>query len=383
MQLRDTPEEARFRHRLRDWLASTVPARDNEPLVPQTTDIDTARRWAHALYEAGYAGLTWPREHGGQGLTLGYQAIYLEETARAGAGEHVNVIGLGMVGPTLIAVGTPDQQHAYLPRILTGETLMCQGFSEPGAGSDLAAMATRATPDGDEFVLDGQKVWSSYATVADECLLLARSAPDSSRHRGLTCFLLDLRTPGVTVRPQRQLTGEPGFGEIILDQVRVPATRVLGGAGNGWSVAMTTLAHERGTFGFTLTARLERQLRLLAATIRDAGLDRDPVVRDRLATLHVEAQGLRWTSIRALGDGHSPGPESTVLKLRWSEANQRLTGLALDVLRDAADHPAAERWRSHWEREQLRSRANSIEGGSSEILRDIVAERILALPRSR
>ncbi|WP_405432817.1 acyl-CoA dehydrogenase family protein [Micromonospora sp. NBC_00617] len=385
MDLRDSAEEAEFRAGLRAWLAGAVPVTagpDGAPPQGRWGDIEAVRSFTRGLHAAGYAGLTWPAEHGGRGLPPAYQAIYLEETARAEAAEHIGVIGLGMVGPTIIACGSPEQRAWYLPRILTGDIIFCQGFSEPEAGSDLSAVRTAARRDGDELVVTGRKVWSSYAHLADHCLLLARTAPEERRHRGLTCLLVDLRSAGVTVRPIRQLTGEAEFAEIEFDEVRVPLDAVVGAVDDGWRVAMTTLAHERGTFGFTLTARLDVAFRRLVATAKARGRDTDPVVRDQIAARYVELEGLRWTNRRALAAlarTGVPGPETSVIKLRWSQAHQRLTTLAVQLLGDDAEPDG---WDRYWRHQMLRSRANTIEGGTSEVLRNLVAERVLGLPRS-
>jgi alkylation response protein AidB-like acyl-CoA dehydrogenase len=385
MDLRDNPREAAFRRELRGWLAGNLPPGTNEPR-PGRWDLDTVRSWTATLHKAGYTGLTWPVEYGGRGLPVSFQAIFGEETARAGAPEHVGVIGLGTVGPTILAHGTPAQKARYLPGILSGESVFCQGFSEPEAGSDLAAVATRAVPDGDGFVVTGRKVWSSYAQLADECLLLARTGTATDRHRGLTCLLVSMRASGLTVRPLRQLTGEHEFSEILFDGVRVAADQVLGPVGGGWPVAMTGLAHERGTLGFTLAARLAVQLRRLVATARELGRAGDPVLRDRIAGLAVEVAGLRWTSCRVLSAaaGGAPGAESSVIKLAWSQTHQRLTALALELLGPAAQ-AAGEGgfWGGYWQYHRLRSLGNTIEGGTSEIQRNLIAERLLGLPRSR
>jgi alkylation response protein AidB-like acyl-CoA dehydrogenase len=380
MDLRDTAAEAAFRATLRAWLAERLP-RVEADAGPSRRWGDRAfvREWTAALHEAGYAGLTWPKEFGGQGLPLGHQAIMLEETARVEATEHIGTIGLGMVGPTIIAWGTAEQKAAYLPGILSGEIVCCQGFSETDAGSDLSAVRTSARRDGEDWIVTGRKVWSSYAHLADVCLLLVRTESGSEKHRGLTCLLLDMRAPGVMVRPIRQITGNADFNEIVLDEVRVPRTDAIGEEGKGWRVAMTTLAHERGTFGFTLTARLEVQFRRLRATARATGADRDPLVRDEIADLYVKISGLRWTNYRSLGTlarTGEPGPETSIVKLTWSQVYQRLTTLARRVA-------GTGEWFSYWHFHQLRSRGSGIEGGTSEILRDVVAQRVLGLPRSR
>jgi alkylation response protein AidB-like acyl-CoA dehydrogenase len=388
VDFRDTPDEAAFRDELRSWLASALPPdwSERDPHVGRW-GFEYAREWSRKLFDAGYAGLTWPKEYGGHGRSPTYQAIYLEETAKADAPDHVGVIGLGMAGPTIMAHGTPEQKSAHLRGILSAETVFCQGFSEPGSGSDLASVRTRAERDGDDFVVNGQKVWSSYAHVADWCILLTRSEPGSQKHRGLTYLLLDMHAPGVEVRPLRQITGDPEFNEIFLTDVRVPVSNVVGEVGGGWQVAMTTLLHERGTLGFALTARLEVLFRRLLLTATKTGAATDPLVRDRIADLWVDLQGLRFTNYRsltALMKTGMPGPEGSVAKLHWSEANQRLTALAVELLGpDGQLSGEGGFWGGYWQYQQLRSRGNTIEAGTSEILRNIVAERVLGLPRGR
>ena len=386
MDLRDTPAEAAFRAEVRAWIEANLPdelrghrggaARYDGPEV---------RRWSRALHEAGYAGLTWPKEYGGAGAPYTHQAIFLEESARAEAPPHVAVIGLGMAGPTIMAHGTEEHKARYLARILSADEIWCQGFSEPDAGSDLAAVRTSARLDGDHFVLDGQKVWSSFAHIADFCILLARSDPGSTRHEGLTYLIVDMRSPGVEVRPLRQLTGESEFNEIFLTGARVPVGNVLGDVGGGWQVAMTTLLHERGTLGFALTATLEVAVRKLVALARDRGAT--PAQREAVAREWIELQALRYTNYRSLTTlmrTGIPGPEGSIAKLQWSEANQRLTKLALELLGPDAQLVAENApYGGYWQHQQLRSRGNTIEAGTSEILRSIVAERVLGLPRSR
>ena len=393
MDFRDTPEEAGFRAQLREWLVCALPPGwAQRPPEAGLGDETVSREWSRKLHAAGYAGLTWPKEYGGGGAPYTHQAIFLEETSRADAPTHIGVIGLGMAGPTIIVHGTAAQKAQHLERILSGETVFCQGFSEPGAGSDLASVRTRADRDGDHFVVNGQKVWSSYAHIADWCILVTRSEPGSERHRGLTYLLVDMRSPGVEVRPLRQITGDPEFNEIFFTDVRVPVENVLGDIGGGWGVAMTTLLHERGTLGFALTARLEVLLTKLVDLARtpDATGRRpgdDPVLRDRIAQHWVELQALRFTNYRALSSlvqTGVPGPEGSVAKLHWSESNQRLTALALELVGPAAQLDGAEGvWNGFWQYQQLRSRGNTIEAGTSEILRNIIAERVVGLPKSR
>jgi len=364
VNLRDAPDEAAFRAGVRAWLAENLPA---EP----------GRDWSRKLYDAGYAGLTWPEEFGGRGAPYSHQAIVLEEFARAGAPSHMGVIGLGMAGPTIMAHGTEEQKRRYLPRILSAEEIWCQGFSEPDAGSDLSSVRTRIEPRDGGFVVNGQKVWSSFAHIADFCILVGRSDPDSERHAGLTYVIADMKVPGVEVRPLRQITGEAEFNEIFFTDVEVPGENLLGEIGGGWQVAMTTLLHERGTLGFALTGALDLNVTKLVALAKERAAD-DPLIRDRVAQEWIELQALKLTNYRSLTtlmETGIPGPEGSGSKLHWSEQNQRLTKLALELL-DGEDD-------GYWRHQQLRSRGNTIEAGTSEILRNIIAERVLGLPRSR
>jgi alkylation response protein AidB-like acyl-CoA dehydrogenase len=386
VDLRDTPEEAAFRTEVRAWIAGNLPdelrghrggaARFDGPEV---------RAWSRTLHEAGYAGLTWPAEYGGGGRPYTHQAIFLEESVRAEAPPHVGVIGLGMAGPTIIAYGSDAQKSRYLANILSAEEIWCQGFSEPDAGSDLAGVRTTARLEGDRFVVDGQKVWSSYAHIADWCILVTRSDPASQRHDGLTYMVVDVHSPGVEVRPLRQITGEAEFNEIFFDGVEVPVENVLGEIGGGWQVAMTTLLHERGTLGFALVATLEVAVGKLLELARERGAT--PTQRDAIAREWIELQAVRLTAYRSLSalvKTGVPGPEGSILKLQWSEANQRVTKLALELLGpDAQLLGENAPYGGYWQHHQLRSRGNTIEAGTSEILRNIVAERVLGLPRSR
>ncbi|MBM2823739.1 MAG: acyl-CoA dehydrogenase [Thermoleophilia bacterium] len=360
MELRDTPEEASFRGDLRAWLEENVPGelRGHRGGAARF-DGPEMRAWSRALYDAGYAGLTWPEEYGGGGAPYTHQAIFLEEIARAEAPTHIGVIGLGMAGPTIMAHGTEEHKARYLAPILSAEEIWCQGFSEPGAGSDLAGVRTSSRLEDGHFVIDGQKVWSSFAHLADWCILLTRSDPESTRHAGLTYLIVDMHAPGVEVRPLTQITGEAEFNEIFFTGVRVPTDNLLGEVGGGWQVAMTTLLHERGTLGFALQAARE----------------------------WIEMEAVRFTNYRSLSalmKTGLPGPEGSISKLVWSEANQRVTKLALEILGpDAALAEGNAPYGGYWQYQQLRSRGNTIEAGTSEVLRNIVAERVLGLPKSR
>ena len=393
MDFRDTPEEAQFRADLRAWLTSNLPD-DWTTRTPSVGhfDVDAARVWSKKLFDAGYVGLTWPKEYGGGGAPYPHQGIYLEETARIAAPDHIGGIGLGMAGPTIIAWGSDEQKKRYLAPLLSGEEVWCQGFSEPGSGSDLAGARTRAELDGDTWVVNGQKVWSSWAHIADWCILVVRTDPEAEKHRGLSFLLVDMHSPGIEVRPLKQITGDPEFNEIFFTDVRVPRESMLGQPGEGWNVAMTTLLHERGTLGFALTAALERQLNNLVRLARQPSPDGqvpadDPVIRDAIAREWIDLQALRFTNYRSLttlAKTGVPGPEGSVAKLHWSETNQRLTKLALSLegLASQLDGEGGV-WDGFWQYQQLRSRGNTIEAGTSEILRNIVAERVVGLPRSR
>ncbi|MGH2749326.1 MAG: acyl-CoA dehydrogenase family protein [Actinomycetota bacterium] len=388
MDFRDTPEEAAFRKELRAWISENLPEgwRERSPSSGRM-DEAVSRAWSKRLYDAGYSGLTWPKEYGGQGAPYTHQAILLEESARAETPEHIGVIGLGMAGPTLIAHGTEEQKSAHLAKILSGEEVWCQGFSEPGSGSDLASLRTKAEDAGDHYVVNGQKVWSSFAHIADYCILVVRTDPSAAKHQGLTYLLVDMHADGVEVRPLVQITGDPEFNEIFFNDVKVPKANIVGEANAGWGVAMTTLLHERGTLGFALTARLEVLVAKLIALAEETGARDDPLIRDRVAQQWIELQALKFTNYRALTTLMKtgvPGPEGSIAKLHWSESNQRLGKLALEILGGRAQLDGeAGTWSGFWQYQQLRSRGNTIEAGTSEVLRNIVAERVLGLPRSR
>ena len=381
MDLRDNPEEAAFRRELRAWIDANLPEEKRGWRGGgQRFEDDFGRTWSGKLHEAGYAGLTWPQEYGGAGAPYSFQAIFYEEMARAQAPAHVGVIGLGMAGPTIIAHGTDEQKRAHLSKILSAEEIWCQGFSEPDAGSDLAAARTRAERRGDVYVVNGQKVWSSFAHIADYCILVTQQFPDRPRYQNLTYLIVNMHAPGVEVRPLRQITGEAEFNEIFFSDVEVPVSNRLGEEGEGWQVAMTTLLHERGTLGFALTAALDVSVGRLLETARDR-VNGDAGIRERIAAEWIELQALRYTNYRSLGTYQRtgiPGPEGSAIKLRWSEQNQRLTKLGRELL--GAESIVDDGW---WQYQQLRSRGNTIEAGSSEVLRNIVAERVLGLPRSR
>jgi alkylation response protein AidB-like acyl-CoA dehydrogenase len=377
MDLTLTPAEQAFRDELRDWLAAHHPGPE-----PAADDVgfEFRRRWQRELNEAGYAGLSWPQEYGGRGATLVEQAIFNEELTRADAPAPANVLGLVMGGPVVIHHGTSEQKERYLAPILSAEEIWCQGFSEPDSGSDLASLKTRAVRADGGWVVSGQKVWTTLAHEAKWCMLVARTDHDVAKHKGLTYFLLDMEQRGVQVRPLRQITGEAEFNELFLEEACIPEENVIGGVGNGWNVAITTLMHERAGLAFAAAVTVRRTLNELIALCRERGVSGDPVIRQRLAQLHIEAENLRLNALRGLSSQMRtgvPGPEGSLPKWQWSDTNQALTELAIDVLgEDGLD--AGREWTYRF----LRARANSIEGGTTEILKNIIAERVLGLPRA-
>jgi alkylation response protein AidB-like acyl-CoA dehydrogenase len=390
-----TPEEERFRRELRQWLQDHLPAGWGTPghEYPKTFEEWTSvrRQWDRTLHAGGYAGLSWPRAYGGRGATLIEQVIYFEEIARARAPEELNRGAKLLLGPTIIRHGTEEQKKRFLPRILSGDDIWCQGFSEPGAGSDLAGLSTRGIRDGDTLVVHGQKVWTSYATVADWIFMLVRTDPDAPKHKGISFLLVDMRTPGITVRPIVQMTGSGEFCETFFDGVRVPLANVLGALNEGWGVTATALSHERGTLAFHRHAMIRVELDELielAARLRRGGrpVIEEPLIRQRLAQCHSELEMLRWTLYRNLTRqlrGEAAGSEGSIVKLYWSELYQRITALALEILgpgSQVAGGPLAEEG-GRWQFRFLKSRGDSIHSGTNQIQRNIIGERLLGLPR--
>jgi alkylation response protein AidB-like acyl-CoA dehydrogenase len=378
MDLSLSPAEQEFRDEVRGWLEANHPGP-----TPEGDDagFEFRRAWQRKLNERGWAGLSWPEQYGGSGATLFEQAIFSEELARASAPQMANTLGLAMGGPTVIGHGTDAQKDRYLAPILSAEEIWCQGFSEPQSGSDLASLKTKAVRKGDEWIVTGQKVWTTMAHQAKWCMLLARTDPDAAKHRGLTYFLMDMEQDGVEIRPLRQITGEAEFNELFIEDARIPDENIVGGENNGWSVAITTLMHERAGLAFALQVSVQVELRELMDRARETGASKDPIIRQRFAQLYAEAQVLRLNAYRGLTklQAHgAPGPEGSLGKWHWAEVNQSLTELALDLA-----GPRAQLVDEPWTYRYLRARANSIEGGTTEILKNIVAERVLGLPRSK
>ncbi len=379
MDLTFDGQELAFRDELRRWLADNPP--DPEPAGGGEDDANYAwrRAWQRRLYDGGWAAPHWPAEYGGRGATLTQSAIYFEELGRAGVPLPANVLGLLLGGPTLMVWGTDEQKERYLAPILSGEEIWCQGFSEPDAGSDLAALKTRAVQDGDDWVVTGQKVWTSGAQHSKWCMLVARTDPGVPKHKGLTYFLMDMEQDEVQVRPLRQITGEAEFNELFIEEARIPGQNVVGGVGNGWKVALTTLMNERAGLGFALQIRLRKLLDEVLGVAAERGLLQDALYADALAELHVRCEAIRLLAWKGLTDVEKygqPGPEGSLVKWLWSDTNQRLTQLAADVV-----GPEVLTAGTSWSYELLRARGNTIEGGTTEVLKNIVAERVLGLPR--
>jgi alkylation response protein AidB-like acyl-CoA dehydrogenase len=392
-----TPEQQSFRDEVRSWLERNLPrdwvARLREGSdVPRPEAYDFLRDWQRKLYEAGFVGLTWPKEYGGRGLTFMEELILAEEMALAKAPPILNILAIGMAGPTIIAYGTEEQKKRYLAKMLSCEEIWCQGYSEPNAGSDLASLQTRAVKDGEHYVVNGQKVWTSLAHIADWMMLLARTDPDAPKHKGITYFLLDMRSPGVTVKPLRQMTGDAEFNEVYFDNVRVHESQILGGLNNGWAVGLTTLMYERLALGFGLQVRLKIALDgliELARSTRRNGMPatKDPVMRQKLAELWIHTEVFKYTGARAITRllrGELPGPEASTGKMMWVDGHQRLQELAMELEGPYSQLTRGSRWavaEGLWQHTFLRSRANSIEGGTTEIQKNIIGERVLGLPK--
>ncbi|MBI4269600.1 MAG: acyl-CoA dehydrogenase family protein [Candidatus Rokubacteria bacterium] len=397
MDLTLTPEQETFRETVRTWLRANIPEEWARQTVagsdiPRVEAYDLLRRWQRTLYDAGFLGLTWPVEYGGRGLTFVEEIILQQEMALAKAPPVLNVLGIGMAGPTIIAYGTEEQKKRYPAKILSCEEIWCQGYSEPNAGSDLAALQTRAVRDGEHWVLNGQKVWTSFAQFADWMMLLARTDPAAPRHKGITYFLLDMKLPGITVKPLRQITGDAEFNEVFFDNVRVHESEVLGGVNSGWRVGVTTLMYERLTLGFGLQVRLRIALDGLiemARRVEKTGrvVTKDPLTRQKLAQLWIETESLKYTGARALTRllrGELPGPEASAGKVTWVDVNQRLQEIAMEIQGPYSQLRRGSEWAVEggaWAHSFLRSRANSIEGGTTEIQKNIIAERVLGLPK--
>jgi len=391
MDFNFSPEDEAFRQEVRAWLKENLP--ESWTGDDDTPAGDTAERyamriaWQRKLHAKGWAAPTWPREYGGGGLTVTQTVILDEELVKARAPQAVNGVALRFAGPTLIVSGTEEQKHRFIPKMINCEEMWCQGFSEPDAGSDLASLKCRAVADGDDYVINGQKVWSSGAHRADWCILLVRTDPKAPKHKGITYLLVDMHSPGIEVRPLKQMTGHANFDEIFFDNVRVPRKNIVGQENRGWYVAMTTLGFERTTTsrGIGFRRDIADLTRLAANTLRHGrpAID-DPAIRQQLAKCAIEAEIVALNGARVLTSrikGQVPGPEAQMGKLFYSELNTRIGELAteilgMDVLLDQASEAS-----QYWQYRFLVAKGLTIAAGTSEVLRNVIGERVLGLPK--
>jgi alkylation response protein AidB-like acyl-CoA dehydrogenase len=394
MDFNYSEEAEALRLEFRAWLQANVPPRapgDRRPefMLGDSPDWGSHLQWHQKMHSAGWVGVSWPKEYGGRGATLEQQVVYAEELARADAPALVNGIGIGLVGPTLIHWGTEEQKKRFIPKILSADEIWCQGYSEPNAGSDVASLQTRAVEEGDYFVVNGQKVWTSGAHRAHWCILLTRTDPEAPKHKGISYLLVDMHTPGITVRPLVQITGERGFNEVFFEDVRVPKSNLVGPKNRGWEVAVTTLMFERtGMAGREMGGQVE-ELARLAQRLRRNGTSawEDASVRQQIASFACEAAALRCSNLRQLTrrlKGLPPGPEGSASKLMNSELNLRIMKFAMELLGPYAQLDAQSPFaqdRGKWLYKMLAARALTIAGGTSEIQHNIIGERVLGLPK--
>ena len=381
-----TEEEQKFRAELRAHLEAVVP-RDESP-DDLDAEFDWMRDFQRRMHAGGWVGIHWPREYGGRDATPMQQAIFAEEMARVRAPQLVNRVGINNVGPTLMHFGTEEQKRKYLPGILSADEIWCQLYSEPGAGSDLAALRTRAVLEGDDYVVSGQKVWTSDAQHARCAILLARTDPEARKHRGISYLIVDMTAPGIEIRPLRQLTGASEFNEVFLDNVRVPRANLIGRPNEGWQITQVTLAHERGT-NYAIKEQVLARINVdeLVDQMRARGRTGEPDLRQQIARLYIETEIMRFMNLEMLtrlGRGETPGAETSLVKTFWADLSQAigdfgttLLGPSSLLLRGSPHAVAGGRFPQH----QMFSRASTIAGGTSEILRNVIAQRMLGLPR--
>ena len=395
MDFRYTPEQEAFRSDLRGWLAANlspdlcVDDAKDERIAPDKETFDLRRAWQRTMYDAGWVGTAWPQEYGGRGATLLEQVIFEEEYTRARAPVLPGNSGISLCGPTLMQWGTPAQKERFLQRTLSGETIWCQGYSEPGAGSDLASLQTKAADMGDHFIVNGQKVWTSGAQYADWIFMLVRTDPDAPKHKGISYILVDKSTPGITVRPLVLLTGHAHFNEVFFEDVKVPKENLVGEKNEGWKVTVTTLAYERAGAG---VSNHDDQIMRLVALAKDVPIDGRPAweqawVRQKLVQLKTDSESLKYTRMRGITrvlKGQPPGPEGSMLKLCGSELGVRIATFATELLgahtmvnEPSEFVPDAPRWFNR----MLSARQYTISAGTSEIQRNIMGERVLGLPK--
>jgi alkylation response protein AidB-like acyl-CoA dehydrogenase len=383
-----------FRAELRGWLAAHLNddlRRERVAQLPEAERIAVLRRWQAQLAADRWVAITWPVEYGGRAASIAEQIAYVEEMTRADAPEVINNLGIGIVGPPILAFGTEAQKQRFAPRILNAEDLWCCGFSEPGAGSDLASLRTMALLDGDAFMLNGQKVWTTYAQHADWCMVFCRTDPESSRRNGVSCLLVDMRSPGITVRPLRQMGGQAEFNEVFFEDVRVPRAHLLGELHHGWPIVTSALQNERGImYVVEMQILLARARDALLRLARERGAHRSPMARQALADVYLGVETFRHTCQRTLDKllrMGMPGPEASIIKLHWTALTQAMPQIGMSILGPAGllydtPQPGARGLPDEWVQNGfLQSPAASIASGTSEIMRGIVATQVLGLPR--
>lgn len=395
MDFNPSPEDEAFRRELRAWLDANLPESERIPPIDfmfEESDEQWQRRlrWHQKMHAAGWVGISWPREYGGRGASLTQRLIYADEISRARAPRLVNTMGIMMVGPTLIHWGTEEQKKRYVPKILSAEEIWCQGYSEPNSGSDVASLQTQAVEEGDYFIVNGSKVWTSDAQHADMCILLVRTDPAAPKHKGISYILVDMHSPGVTVRPLVQMTGASGFNQVFFEDVKVPKANLIGEKNRGWEVAITTLMFERSGVGENrdLAGYARELVHLAKMTVHDGDTAwEDAHVRQRIAQFATEAAALKYTVMRQLTRrmrGEAPGPEGSITKLAASELSVRMNSFAMELLGPYAQLTLNAPYAiddGKWAVRMLGSRALTIAGGTSEIMRNIIGDRVLRLPR--
>ena len=391
MDLTYSDADEQFRTEFRGWLDANLPLEWREPGFwgrQGDEGFELRRSWEAEKAKAGFAGIQWPKEYGGRGGTPAQRAIYDEEMVRYRAPITVNSLGLTFLAPTIMVIGSEEQKREIIKPLLHNDVIWCQGFSEPNAGSDLAALQCRAVADGDEFVINGQKIWTSQATHADKMFGLFRTSTEDKKHRGITMLIVDLKqsdgspAPGVEVRPLKQMSGALDFGEVFFTDVRVPKTNIIGQEGAGWDVAMLLLSFERGASAMPQYTGFRRELDDIIGLAKDLGRDRDPLLRQRIASSIVELECLKYHSLHVLTQveqGKELGAASSMTKLQWSETHQDIGELFTDVA--GLNHQLTDNGHGDLLRSFLWSRSETIWGGSSQVQRNIVAERVLGLPR--
>ncbi len=397
MEYRLTPEQEAFRKEFSSWLDKNLPdgydPAKQRNFKTSEEHLAAYKEFQNRLYKGGYTAMHYPKEYGGQGKTLMEEAIVLRTIAEKCMELRVpGVITFGMAVPTIYTCGSEEQKRKYLPKIMDGTHLWCQGFSEPDAGSDVANVSTMAIREGDHYIVNGQKVWTSMAHMADYCILLVRTDPETTKHRGLSYLLLDMKAPGVDVRPMKQMTGEAEFNEVFMDNVKVPVENLVGKEGDGWMIAITTLMFERALGDVTMAATYEKTIKGLletAKTARRSGKPaiEDPIFRQKLARHYIEVMVLKYHGLRNFSKtmkGGIPGPEGSIGKLLWSEPNQGITDDAVMIEGPLGQVTEGSPWalnEGSWQYAFLRAKGNTIEAGSSEIQRNIIGERVLGLPK--